>query len=148
MGRYLLEISGKAIPLRNKILAKRIQTLAIKERRSAINMLDFIVSKYFESLNEMISKDDANLTHNLAATKNRSVIQVKIFDAGITQKQISEKSGFSEVSVYYTIRHRTHNQIIQEAIAELLNIPAEQLWGEHYAPVWRKKNKNVNGQRS
>jgi lambda repressor-like predicted transcriptional regulator len=72
---------------------------------------------------------------------NKSVIQVKIFEAGIKRKQICDKSGFSEVSVYYTILHRTHNQVIQETIAELLGIPAAELWGEHYAPIWRKNKK-------
>lgn len=71
----------------------------------------------------------------------RTEAQIKLYAAGITQRQIHRKSNFSEFSVCQTMRGRRHNQTIQETAAEMLGVPAAELWGENYAPVWRQNKK-------
>ena len=66
---------------------------------------------------------------------------MKLFSAGITQKQISQETGLSQNAVLNTVAYRYHNQIIQDYIAKILNESAEILWGENYAPVWRQSKK-------
>jgi len=71
----------------------------------------------------------------------KTTAQIKLLTAGITQRQISVKTGFSANAVSQTLTGLCRNQIIQEAVAEILNVPAAELWGENYAPLWRQNKK-------
>lgn len=65
--------------------------------------------------------------------------QLELLKAGITQEQIADATGITSQTVFQVMVGKSHNQIVQEYIARILNEPPEQLWGDSYAPVYRKK---------
>lgn len=78
--------------------------------------------------------------------KPKTKVQLELLRAGITQGQIADATGITSQTVYQVMVGRSYNQIIQEYIARILNTPPEQLWGDSYAPVRRKKRQTQNNQ--
>lgn len=71
--------------------------------------------------------------------KPKTKIQIEILKAGITQNQIADATGITSQTVYQVMVGRSHNQVVQEYIARILGESPEQLWGNIYAPVYRKE---------
>jgi lambda repressor-like predicted transcriptional regulator len=55
--------------------------------------------------------------------------------AGTNQAQIARKCGVSETMVYFVLRRERRARHIEEAIAEILDVPVEDIW-----PEYAKKN--------
>jgi lambda repressor-like predicted transcriptional regulator len=74
--------------------------------------------------------------------KPKTKIQIEILKAGITQNQIADATGITSQTVYQVMVGRSHNQVVQEYIARILGESPEQLWGNSYAPVYRKQRQS------
>jgi len=75
--------------------------------------------------------------------KPKTEIQLKLLEAGLTQNSIAESTGITIHTVSHTLKNKSHNQAVQEYIAQVLNESPEQLWGDSYAPIYRKRRKQI-----
>ena len=73
-------------------------------------------------------------------------IQIKMFTRGVTCKRVAEELGFTIMSVSNVVRFVQHNFEIQTKIAEILREDPKELWGNHFAPVYRKCRKQKDFQ--
>lgn len=53
--------------------------------------------------------------------------------AGNSQAKIARECGVSETMVYFVLRRERRAQHIENAVSKAINVPAEEIWPEHYA---------------
>ena len=67
-------------------------------------------------------------------------IQLKLLNVGVDQKKLSELSGYTYSMISSVLRRKAHNLGVQLLVAQLLKEDAHALWGNDFAPIWRKNN--------
>lgn len=76
----------------------------------------------------------------------KTQVQLKLLAAGITQNQIADETGITIQTVYQVMVGRSHNQTVQEYVARILNESPEKMWGDSYAPIYRRERKKTKYQ--
>lgn len=71
-------------------------------------------------------------------------IQLKLLNAGYNQKDLRGMTFLSTACISSTLILKSHNYEIQMKVAELVGENPETLWGDHFAPTWRKNKTSLS----
>lgn len=70
--------------------------------------------------------------------KTCNTIELELKKRGIRPVDIADASGFSVACVAQVVQRKSHNRVIQDIIADILEINPETLWGLDYSPKAKK----------